>query len=401
MAAPTDQLRPLVLERRRQSLRRRLLPDPDGRHPGALHRERRDRRARRSRRAAAKAGSPPSTPCCLAPRSSAPRASGTARAAAPRRSSGSSAGRCARPWTRWRSASTPSGSTATCSRPTAAPAPPASPAAASRWPTPAPGWPSGRASPSPFGRLVAAVSVGVVEGEERLDLAYLEDRDADVDANVVMLRARPVRGGAGHRRARHLLPRPARPSPRSGGAAASPSSSRPSGRCSAGEAAGRHAERGEAAGDPPDPRAGRRRGGLSRRRRPVRGASRGPARDRRHVRGQCAPEGGVLRPPERPADGRRRLRTRGALASAARRGCARAAGPARPARRTEVDAANNAELLRRLARRAGGSAAGALSLRARPAAGAPAVPEVFEGIAAAGFSRRRAGTEASATTRSS
>ena len=41
--------------------------------------------------------------------------------------------------------------------------------------------------PSPFGRLVAAVSVGVVEGEERLDLAYLEDRDAHVDANVVML----------------------------------------------------------------------------------------------------------------------------------------------------------------------------------------------------------------------
>ncbi|MEP7176534.1 MAG: ribonuclease PH, partial [Gemmatimonadales bacterium] len=40
---------------------------------------------------------------------------------------------------------------------------------------------------SAFGQLVAAVSVGVVEGEERLDLAYLEDRDAQVDANVVML----------------------------------------------------------------------------------------------------------------------------------------------------------------------------------------------------------------------
>ena len=40
---------------------------------------------------------------------------------------------------------------------------------------------------SPFGQLVAAVSVGVVEGEERLDLAYLEDRDAGVDANVVMV----------------------------------------------------------------------------------------------------------------------------------------------------------------------------------------------------------------------
>ena len=41
--------------------------------------------------------------------------------------------------------------------------------------------------PDPFGRLVAAVSVGIVEGEPRLDLAYAEDRDAGVDANVVML----------------------------------------------------------------------------------------------------------------------------------------------------------------------------------------------------------------------
>ncbi len=41
--------------------------------------------------------------------------------------------------------------------------------------------------PSPFGRLVAAVSVGKVAGRNLLDLAYLEDRDAEVDANVVML----------------------------------------------------------------------------------------------------------------------------------------------------------------------------------------------------------------------
>ncbi len=39
---------------------------------------------------------------------------------------------------------------------------------------------------NPFGRLVAAVSVGVVEGEPRLDLAYAEDRVAEVDANVVV-----------------------------------------------------------------------------------------------------------------------------------------------------------------------------------------------------------------------
>ncbi len=50
------------------------------------------------------------------------------------------------------------------------------------------GWLSQRTGvPSPFGNLVAAVSVGLVDGEERLDLAYLEDRDAAVDANVVLL----------------------------------------------------------------------------------------------------------------------------------------------------------------------------------------------------------------------
>ena len=41
--------------------------------------------------------------------------------------------------------------------------------------------------PSPFGKLVAAVSVGLIEREIRLDLAYAEDKDAGVDANIVML----------------------------------------------------------------------------------------------------------------------------------------------------------------------------------------------------------------------
>ena len=53
----------------------------------------------------------------------------------------------------------------------------------------------------PLASQVAAVSVGVVEGEERLDLAYLEDRDAHVDANVVMLdpaRFVEVQGTGGH-----------------------------------------------------------------------------------------------------------------------------------------------------------------------------------------------------------
>jgi ribonuclease PH len=40
---------------------------------------------------------------------------------------------------------------------------------------------------NPFGRLVAAVSVGVVGGAPVLDLCYAEDRTADVDANVVVL----------------------------------------------------------------------------------------------------------------------------------------------------------------------------------------------------------------------
>ena len=48
-------------------------------------------------------------------------------------------------------------------------------------------WLSARTGvPSPFGALVAAVSVGVVGGEVCCDLAYLEDRDAGVDANLVM-----------------------------------------------------------------------------------------------------------------------------------------------------------------------------------------------------------------------
>jgi ribonuclease PH len=41
--------------------------------------------------------------------------------------------------------------------------------------------------PSPFGQLVAAISVGVVDGEVRLDLAYAEDKDAGVDSNIVMV----------------------------------------------------------------------------------------------------------------------------------------------------------------------------------------------------------------------
>ena len=34
---------------------------------------------------------------------------------------------------------------------------------------------------------MAGVSVGIADGEPRLDLSYAEDKDAQVDANVVML----------------------------------------------------------------------------------------------------------------------------------------------------------------------------------------------------------------------
>ena len=40
--------------------------------------------------------------------------------------------------------------------------------------------------PSAFGSLVAAVSVGIAADAVLLDLAYLEDKDATVDANVVI-----------------------------------------------------------------------------------------------------------------------------------------------------------------------------------------------------------------------
>lgn len=43
-----------------------------------------------------------------------------------------------------------------------------------------------RLADNPLTDSVAAVSVGLVNGEPRLDLNYIEDKDASVDANVVM-----------------------------------------------------------------------------------------------------------------------------------------------------------------------------------------------------------------------
>jgi ribonuclease PH len=44
----------------------------------------------------------------------------------------------------------------------------------------------GKVKRSPVRRCVAGVSVGIVRGEPRLDLEYIEDVVADVDMNVVM-----------------------------------------------------------------------------------------------------------------------------------------------------------------------------------------------------------------------
>jgi ribonuclease PH len=54
---------------------------------------------------------------------------------------------------------------------------------------------------NPFAQLVAAVSVGILDGEPRLDLAYAEDRVAGVDANIVVAepdRLVEVQGTAEH-----------------------------------------------------------------------------------------------------------------------------------------------------------------------------------------------------------
>ena len=44
----------------------------------------------------------------------------------------------------------------------------------------------GKLKESPFREPVAAISVGILEETALLDLCYVEDRDASVDANIVM-----------------------------------------------------------------------------------------------------------------------------------------------------------------------------------------------------------------------
>ena len=45
---------------------------------------------------------------------------------------------------------------------------------------------AGQISDSVFKHQIAAISVGIIEGEPRLDLPYIEDSNAEVDLNVVM-----------------------------------------------------------------------------------------------------------------------------------------------------------------------------------------------------------------------
>ena len=87
-----------------------------------------------------------------------------------------------------RSARARSPSTATSSRPTAARARPPSPAAAWRWRWRCGGCRRPARSPGkdPIRQPVAAISAGIIDGEARVDLPYVEDSQAEVDCNFVM-----------------------------------------------------------------------------------------------------------------------------------------------------------------------------------------------------------------------
>ena len=101
-------------------------------------------------------------------------------------------------------------------RPTAAPAPPRSPAGTSRWPTPS-SWLQGRrrCKGEPLAASVAAVSVGIVDGEPLLDLCYEEDVARRDRHERGLHRRRQLRGGPGHRRAASRSAGSARPAARS------------------------------------------------------------------------------------------------------------------------------------------------------------------------------------------
>ncbi len=59
----------------------------------------------------------------------------------------------------------------------------------------------------PLSDYVAAISVGIVDGEPLLDLAYEDDSRADVDMNIVKTGRRPVHRGPGNGRGDAVRPR--------------------------------------------------------------------------------------------------------------------------------------------------------------------------------------------------
>ncbi len=237
--------------------------------------------------------------------------------------------------------------------------------------------------PNPFGTLVAAVSVGIIEGEPRLDLAYLEDKDAGVDANVVMLapdRFVEVQGTGEH----GTFDRPgARPDHRPG-----PRRHHPALRRSAQGArlvkllvatrsAGKQREMRRVLGAAghevvfPDD-VGHLRATRGRPPRDLR-----LLRDQRPAKAEYFARGAGCRPWPMTR-GSRCSRWAGAPGTRSRR-WAGATGTA-----AEVDAANNAELLRRLRGAPEAQAAGALSLRAGAGAEGGGAPRGVRGRAAAG-----------------
>ena len=355
------------------------------------------------RRAPGRAGSPLSMPCCLARPWNAPIGSAAGRADAPRRSSGWSAGRSGRQCGRWPSASGPSRWIATCSPPTAAPAPPASPAAAWPWRTPAAGLPTARGSTNPFGQLVAAVSVGIIEGEPRLDLAYLEDRDAWVDANIVMVQPdqyvevqgtgergtfargeldhRPGAGGVGHPaqlfEAQRKVARLVR-------------------LLVATRSAGKQSE------IPAGARGGRARSAFPGRCRRTRGHAGGRPRGVGQLRDQRPPQGRVLPQEDRASHASRTIRGSRCSPSAASRASVPSAGPTPAASAREVDAGQQRRAAPAAPRGAGDQATGALSLRAGagPLAGR-ACPRCSRGAAPGSSWSSPAAPAASATIRCS
>ena len=108
------------------------------------------------------------------------------RRAARRRSSASSAARCAPRCVPERLGERTITSTATCSTPTAARAPRRSPAASSRSCSRSTACASAACvAQGVLREPVAAISVGLIEGSALLDLCYEEDRDCQVDLNLV------------------------------------------------------------------------------------------------------------------------------------------------------------------------------------------------------------------------